>query len=257
MISNMRIKTIIVAALAGLALAACAQNGGNANLSPELKALQPSKSQVDSVSYLLGIQFGAQAQSWGFGKDYNYNEIVKGFKDFAEAQGNQQDPEFLEQFKINPEVMNELFNAYLESLSAFNAAKGSAEASAFLEKNKQEDGVAVTESGLQYIILQKGSDVFAGPDDEVEVNYVGKFINGEVFDQSPEGESVTLPLNGVIPGWSEGIRLVGEGGKIRLFLPPALAYGPAGSGPIGPNQALVFDVELLKVIPAAEEVAED
>ena len=95
MISNMKIKTIIVAALAGLALAACAQNGGNANLSPELKALQPSKSQVDSVSYLLGIQFGAQAQSWGFGKDYNYNEIVKGFKDFAEAQGNQQDPEFL------------------------------------------------------------------------------------------------------------------------------------------------------------------
>lgn len=250
MTNNMKIKTIIVAALAGLALAACAQND-NANLPADIKALQPSKSQIDSVSYLLGIQFAAQAQSWGFDKEYNYNELLKGYKDFVNAKGNQQDPEFLDQFKISPELMNDLFTNYLENLSAFNAAKGAAKAEEFLAKNKLEDGVAVTESGLQYLILEKGSDVHPTPMDEVEVNYVGKFINGEIFDQSPEGESVTLPLQGVIPGWTEGIQLVGEGGKIRLFLPPELAYGASGSGPIGPNEALIFDVDLLKVIPVA------
>ena len=249
----MKIKTIIIAALACLALAACAQSG-NTNVPAEAKALQPTKAQVDSVSYLLGIQFAATAQNWGFGKDYNYNELLKGYKDFINAQGNQQDPEFLDQFKISPELMNDLFNGYLEKLNLFEAAKGSAEAKEFLEKNKLQDGVAVTESGLQYLILEKGSDVVPGPDDEVEVYYVGKFINDEIFDQSPEGESVTLPLNGVIPGWSEGIQLIGEGGKIRLFLPPELAYGASGSGPIGPNQALIFDVDLLKVIPAAVEI---
>ena len=246
--TNMKIKTIIATAFAVMALAACAQNGTQPSASASV--FQPSKAQVDSVSYLLGIQFAATAQNWGFGKDYNYNELLKGYKDFINAKGNQQDPEFLEQFKINPELMNDLFTEYLDKLVSFEAAKGAEEAQAFLDKNKLEDGVAVTESGLQYKIINKGSDVVPGPDDEVNVYYIGQFINGEIFDQSPEGEAVTLPLNAVIPGWSEGIQLIGEGGKIRLFLPPELAYGASGSGPIGPNQALIFDVDLLKVISA-------
>lgn len=243
----MKIKIIIAALIACLVAAGCSQQS-NTKLPAEVKELLPAKSQVDSVSYLLGIQFAATAKNWGFDTRYNYSELVKGFKDFMNAKGSVQDPAFVDQFKINPELMQDLFDGYLKKLSSYEAAKGDIEAEAFLSENRWKDDVEVTESGLQYIILEKGSDIHPEADDEVEVHYVGKFINGEIFDESPEGESVTLPLDGVIPGWAEGIQLIGEGGKIRLFIPSELAYGASGSGPIGPNQALIFDVELVKIV---------
>ena len=248
----MKIKTIIATALASLAIAACAQN----NTPAELKALEPSKGQIDSVSYLMGIQFAATAQNWGFGKDFNYNEVVKGFKDFFNAKGNPQSVEFMDQFKISPELMNDVFTSYIDKISSFNAAKGRVESEAFLEENKLKDGVGVTASGLQYIIEDKGTGRVPNSEDMVEVKYKGQLVDGTVFDQSPEGETVSFPLNAVISGWTEGIQLIGEGGKIRLFIPPQLGYGEAGAGGvIGPNAALIFDVELVKVTPAepAEE----
>ena len=155
----MKIKTIIAAALASMAIAACAQN----NNSPELKALEPSKSQIDSVSYLMGIQFAASAQGWGFGTDFNYNEMVKGFKDFFNAKGNPQSVEFMDQFKISPELMNQVFTEYIDKISAYKGAKGLAESEAFLAANKLKDGVAVTSTGLQYIIEEKGNGVVPKP----------------------------------------------------------------------------------------------
>ena len=249
----MKIKTIIAAALASMAMAACAQN----SVPAEFKDLAPTKSQIDSVSYLAGIQFAASAQGWGFGKDYNYNELVKGFQDFMNAKGNPQSVEFMDQFKISPELMNQVFTSYIEKVAAYNGAKGAAESEAFLAANKLKDGVAVTESGLQYIIEEKGTGAVPKPEDTVEVKYKGQLLDGTVFDQSPEGETVSFPLNAVISGWTEGIQLIGEGGKIRLFIPAPLAYGEAGAGGvIGPNAALIFDVELVKVTPAETETEE-
>ena len=249
----MKIKTIIAATLASMALAACAQN----NTPSELKALEPTKGQIDSVSYLMGIQFAATAQNWGFGEDFNYKEVVNGFKDFFNAEGNPQSVEFMDQFKISPELMNQVFTDYIEKISAFKGAKGTAESEAFLAENKLKDGVAVTASGLQYIIEDKGTGIVPKAEDTVEVKYKGQLIDGTVFDQSPEGETVSFPLNGVIAGWTEGIQLIGEGGKIRLFIPSDLAYGPNGAGGvIGPNAALIFDVELVKVTPAETEAEE-
>ena len=249
----MKIKTIIAATLATLALAACAQN----NTPKDLKALEPSKAMIDSVSYLMGIQFAASAQSWGFGKDFNYNEVVKGFKDYFNAEGNPQSVEFMDQFKISPELMNQVFTSYIDKIAAYNGAKGRAESEAFLAENKLKDGVAVTSSGLQYIIEEKGTGLVPKPEDTVEVNYVGQLLDGTVFDQSPEGQTVSFPLDAVISGWTEGIQLIGEGGKIRLFIPSELAYGEMGAGGvIGPNAALIFDVELVKVTPAETEVEE-
>ena len=164
----------------------------------------------------------------------------------------------MDQFKISPELMNQVFTDYIDKISAFKGAKGTAESEAFLAENKLKDGVAVTASGLQYIIEDKGTGIVPKAEDTVEVKYKGQLIDGTVFDQSPEGETVSFPLNGVIAGWTEGIQLIGEGGKIRLFIPSDLAYGEAGAGGvIGPNAALIFDVELVKVIPAEEEAAEE
>ena len=248
----MKIKTIIAVALASIAIAACAQN-----TPAELKALEPSKSQIDSVSYLMGIQFAASAQGWGFGKDFNYNELVNGFKDYFNAKGNPQSIEFAEQFKISPELINQVFTDYIEKIGEYDRAKGAIESKAFLDANKLKDGVAVTSSGLQYIIEEKGSGIVPKSEDTVEVKYKGELLDGTVFDQTPDDQTVSFPLDAVIAGWTEGIQLIGEGGKIRLFIPPQLGYGESGAGGVIPaNSTLIFDVELVKVTPY-EEPAEE
>ncbi len=123
----------------------------------------------------------------------------------------------------------------------------------FLAENAKKSGVKATASGLQYQILAEGSPNGKSPTDAnvVSVNYEGRLTDGTVFDSSYErGEPIEFPLARVIPGWTEGVQLMSEGDKFRFFIPPNLAYGPAGTpgGPIGPNEALVFDVELLKVV---------
>ena len=119
----------------------------------------------------------------------------------------------------------------------------------FLEENAKNDSVIQTESGLQYMVLKEGKGAKPGPTDEVTVHYTGRLINGTVFDSSVErGEPATFPLNKVIPGWTEGLQLMSEGSKYRLFIPSELAYGEKGAGQqILSNSTLIFDVELIKV----------
>ena len=119
----------------------------------------------------------------------------------------------------------------------------------FLEETAKNDSVVQTKSGLQYMVLKEGTGVKPGPTDKVTVHYTGKLIDGTVFDSSVEnGEPVTFPLDGVIPGWTEGLQLMSEGSKYRLFIPSELAYGSKGAGDkILPNSTLIFDVELIKV----------
>ena len=119
----------------------------------------------------------------------------------------------------------------------------------FLEENAKNDSVTQTESGLQYMVLKEGTGAKPGPTDEVTVHYTGRLINGTVFDSSVErGEPATFPLDKVIPGWTEGLHLMSEGAKYRLFIPSELAYGSKGAGDqILPNSTLIFDVELIKV----------
>lgn len=121
----------------------------------------------------------------------------------------------------------------------------------FAELDTQE-GVKITESGLRYKVTQEGSDVFATQDsDTVNLHYHGTLIDGTVFDSSVDrGEPISFPLNGVIKGFSEGLKLVGEGGKITLYMPSDIAYGDnPRPGPIKPGMTLIFEVELLKVNP--------
>jgi FKBP-type peptidyl-prolyl cis-trans isomerase FklB len=123
---------------------------------------------------------------------------------------------------------------------------------AFLAENGKKEGVKTTESGLQYEELTAGTGKQPTAEDTVKVHYRGTLIDGTEFDSSyARNEPVSFPLNGVIPGWTEGLQLMKEGGKARLAIPADLAYGPGGMGnAIGPNSTLLFDVELLEVNPA-------
>lgn len=126
-------------------------------------------------------------------------------------------------------------------------------AAKFLAQNAKKAGVKTTGSGLQYEVLAEGPAGGKSPSDanKVSVHYEGRLIDGSVFDSSYDrGEPIEFPLANVIPGWTEGVQLMSEGDKFRFYIPPALGYGESGTpgGPIGPNEALIFDVELLKVV---------
>ncbi len=128
-----------------------------------------------------------------------------------------------------------------------NLAKGEA----YLAENASNDGVTTTDSGLQYQLLEAGEGASPTATDVVKVHYRGHLIDGTEFDSSySRGEPISFPLNGVIPGWTEGLQLMQVGEKARLVIPSDLAYGPNGMGnAIGPNETLVFEVELLDINP--------
>ena len=132
------------------------------------------------------------------------------------------------------------------------AATNLAASTKFLDENKAKDGIQITASGLQYEVLEEGPEDGFSPNstDRVVVHYVGTLKDGIEFDSSrARGAAATFPLNQVIPAWTEGVQLMSEGDRFRFFVPPELGYGKNGTpgGPIGPNEALIFDVELIKV----------
>lgn len=247
-------KTIkwITAVALGLSVLACTPKSAPADgMDPAAKSAKdylPSKATVDSVSYLLGINFGSFLKGYNFGKDLNYAQIEKGMKDFVNAKGNMRDADFAKQFKINPEKMNELFNAYLENMRAYTATVNKEKGEKYCAANAKRPGVITTESGLQYKVIDAGNDVKPSLLDTVWVNYKGTTIDGEVFDETPEGaEPVRFTLNRVVKGWQEGLTYIGEGGKIELAIPADLAYGEQGNQGIEPNSTLLFEIELTKV----------
>lgn len=133
---------------------------------------------------------------------------------------------------------------------AATAEENKTAGAAFLAENAKKEGIITTASGLQYEVLTKGTGTKSPlATDLVEVNYEGKLLDGTIFDSSyKRGESITFPLNRVIAGWTEGLQLMTEGAKYRLYIPSDLAYGTRGAGrDIGANATLIFDVELLKI----------
>lgn len=123
------------------------------------------------------------------------------------------------------------------------------EGSDFLVANQAKPGIVTTASGLQYEVVREGTGASPKADDTVTVHYAGRLLDGTEFDSSVRrGQPATFPLNGVIPGWTEGVQLMKVGGATRFFIPPGLGYGERGAGnAIGPNATLVFDVELLGI----------
>lgn len=134
------------------------------------------------------------------------------------------------------------------------ASKNQSEGAAFLAKNKTAPGVKTTASGLQYQVISQGTGARPGPSDTVQVNYVGSFVNGEVFDDSSKhegGGAASIPLAGVIPGFREGMQLMQVGGHYKFFIPSNIAYGAQPQNGFPPNSTIIFDVTLVKTGPTA------
>jgi FKBP-type peptidyl-prolyl cis-trans isomerase len=229
---NLRIATILTAAL--FVTGCNMQQGGTSKADLSTK--------LDSVSYALGFQNGTFLGREGI-NDLSMNEYQVGLK----AALNSEDG-LLTQDQIYA-VTNSYFKEVTEKRSKDNLEKGKA----FLAENKKKDGVKVTDSGLQYKVIEEGEGESPTAQNIVQVNYEGKLINGEVFDSSYErGQPAEFPLNRVIPGWTEGVQLMKKGATYMFYIPADLAYGeraPQGS-PIGPNETLIFKVELLNIKPA-------
>lgn len=205
------------------------------------------ETQMDSVSYSIGANIGRSFRADSL--DLNPKLVLQGMMDKMKDSTTLLTDEQMAQVMTNfQQFMQEKKQKDFLAKSQANTAKGQE----FLDKNKSAEGVQVTESGLQYKVLKEGTGKSPNAKDTVKVHYHGTLLNGTVFDSSVErGEPIEFPLNRVIPGWTEGLQLMKEGGKSILYIPSELAYGARGQGEtIGPNQTLIFEVELLEVKPA-------
>lgn len=199
----------------------------------------------DKASYAIGLQTAMGLKRQGLSEDViRLDALMAGIKDALE--GN--DPQIsVQEMKTAVNAINQQLKAKAEKVAADNLERSKA----FLAKNKEKSGVEVTDSGLQYKVLEKGSGKKPSLTDTVKVNYKGSLIDGTVFDSSYErGKPTEFQLDaGIIKGWKEALQMMPVGSKWRLFLPPQLAYGQRGQGNIiGPNLALIFDVELLDIV---------
>ena len=247
----MKAIKIFVAAIMASAVMSCGTSSRElAKVDVEL----PTAAEVDSVSYLLGVNFGSMIKGNDFAAsldELNMTELKKGMQDFLKAEGMPGGEGFNEQFKVSPEKINQLFNEYLTKRQAYKAAVNLVKEEQFLADNAKKDGVQTTESGLQYKLISAGDDYKVQPQDTVVVTYKGQLLDGTVFDQN---DSTSFPLTNVIKGWQEGLTLVGEGAKVKLYIPAELGYGNNPRHHLA-KELLIFDIEVLKVnkyIPSEE-----
>lgn len=206
---------------------------------------QELKSEKDKVSYMVGMQIGGSLAQI---KDEIDLKVV-----FAAIEGTLAG----KAPQLTPEEAMEVQKGFAERLQAKRAAemqemavKNKAAGEAFLAKNKTAAGVQSTASGLQYQVITNGTGPKPAATDTVRVHYVGTLLDGTKFDSSVDrGEPAQFALNAVIPGWTEALQMMPVGSKYKLWIPSELAYGDRGTpGPIGPNQTLVFEVELLEIV---------
>lgn len=201
---------------------------------------------MDKLSYALGMSMGHNFKGTGI-KTLNSADFAAGVASVYDGVK----PEMT--FDEAKRIVNEYFAKLEAEMQAEAAKQGEVNrknGEAFLTENAKREGIKVTESGLQYEVLESGKGDSPKASDNVEVHYTGKLIDGTVFDSSVErGVPASFGVTQVIPGWIEALQLMHEGDKWRLYIPSDLAYGPNGAGGvIGPNMTLIFDVELLRVI---------
>lgn len=201
---------------------------------------------MDKLSYALGLGIGRQLSQMG-AEDLNIDDFAQAIKDII--AGNDLQVTDQEAQSIVTEFFQQQ-EAKQRAVAAEKYKDNKDKGEAWLAEKAMEEGVVTLPSGLMYQVLNEGTGKKPTAADTVECHYEGRLIDGTVFDSSyKRGESATFPLNGVIAGWTEGVQLMSEGAKYRFFIPYQLAYGERGAGQaIPPFAALVFDVELIKVL---------
>ena len=201
------------------------------------------ETESQKLGYIIGMDIGSSLKEQG--TDLDLDALFLAIKNTYNG----------EPLAMTPEEAAAIRESYIakrrtaaeadrQSMGATNAAEGDK----FLLENRTKEGVQITDSGLQYKVLEMGDGALPAATDKVTVHYRGTLLNGEEFDSSyARGEPVSFALNQVIPGWTEGVQLMPVGSKFMFYIPPNLAYGPSGGGPIGPNATLIFEVELMGI----------
>lgn len=251
---NRIVTSVVAAALMAPAFFVAAQT----NEKPKAAASATNKPAAASagqatpeakLSYALGQDIGRRLKDMGAKIDMKL--FTKGVEDIlkgnAPSQSEEESTKAMQDFfgKLKAEQA-----AKTQELSDKNLKEGEA----FLKENGAKKGVITTASGLEYTVLQEGNGPSPKSTDTVTVNYRGTLLDGTEFDSSyKRGQPATFEVSHIIPGWVEGLQLMKAGGKYRLFIPAKLAYGERGAGQaIGPNAALIFDVELISIAPPAK-----
>lgn len=199
------------------------------------------KTSQDSLSYALGVNIGQSMKQQNL-TDVNVDMMAKIISAILSGDTSLQ--------MTNDQSMA-CINQFMVQQRKAEGDKNMEEGKEFLADNAKKEGVQTTSSGLQYKVNASGSGAMPVDGDQVTVNYTGKLLDGTIFDSSEKrGQPATFPVNGVIKGWTEALKMMHEGDKWTLYIPADLAYGPNGAGNvIPPNSTLIFDVELIKVIP--------
>jgi FKBP-type peptidyl-prolyl cis-trans isomerase len=201
------------------------------------------KTPKDKLSYIIGVQIGTDLKSQSV--DVDPVIVNRGLQDSISGKA----------LLIGDQEAKEIIAAYQKERAGKMAEekkklgeKNKVEGAAFLTENKKKEGVKTLPSGLQYKVIKEGTGKTPKATDTVVTQYKGTLIDGKEFDSSyKRGEPATFPVTGVIRGWTEALQLMKEGSTWQLVVPPELAYGEQGAGPIGPNATLIFEVELVSV----------
>lgn len=243
----MRLVTkMSLVAVAVITLAACQKE----------TAQQPVVLDTDAAkqSYSLGVSVGSYLDSTlveynNMGLSLDSALILRGVQDSIAKKTALSE----EEVQTMMAALEEQFREKQTAIADAEAAQAVAAGKAYLEENAKKEGVAVTESGLQYEVLQAAEGAKPAATDTVKVHYTGTLVDGTKFDSSHDrGEPAQFPLNRVIPGWTEGVQLMNVGSKYKFTIPAELAYGERDMGVIKPNSVLVFEVELLEIVTATE-----
>lgn len=206
------------------------------------------KTQKDKVSYVVGYDLGSKigGDIKKQGLDFNIDAFVRGMREaISGTKATLPDSEMTSAMMAFQQSMMEK----QQTAARIAGEKKEKEGTEFLAANAKKDSVKVLASGLQYKILREGTGAMPTANDTVTTHYRGRLLDGKVFDESySRGEPISFPVTGVIKGWTEALQLMKVGSKWELYIPASLAYGERGAGQmIGPNETLVFEVELIAV----------
>lgn len=231
----MNVKNLLLV-LAIAAMGMSCQTGSMTQTSATLKTAD------DTASFYIGYMYGTGLQSMNF-TEPNMSAIVAGLNSATQKTEMETTPQEMEMFLQN----------YMQQMSVKVGEKNLAKGKKFLEENAKKAGVDTLSDGIQYKVEKTGDGAKPAVTDVVKVHYHGTLIDGTVFDSSVDrGEPAEFPLNQVIPGWTKSLQEMTVGSKWTIYIPSDQAYGPRGGRGMGPNETLIFDVELLEIVAPAE-----
>lgn len=233
----MKAKNLLLMLTVGAMLMSC--NNGSVN-----QTSAPLKTEADTASFYLGYLNGSGMLQMKM-TDLNMGALVAGMNSALQKK----------EVKPDQQTMEMYLNNYFQKLSNLRAAENLEKGKKFMAENAKKAGIDTLADGIQYKVIKKGDGPKPLETDIVKVNYKGTLLDGTEFDSSyKRGEPAEFPLNRVIPGWTKSLKEMPVGSKWEIFIPSDQAYGQRGGGPIGPNETLIFEVELLEIVnPEAPE----